>query len=144
MDQAILPVCISPFPIIYWLWSLMEELRWSFLYSYEGTISQPLWGMMVPNKHIWPGSATAPTQTLCTWRLALSGALLASIPGRAARWVLLSGHSKWRPGRLPGPQGALPLQRKMQLSHEMCVRLIICPFQIFVLVTLSLLDYNHS
>lgn len=51
MDQAMLPVSIFPFPIIYWFWSLMAALRWSFLHSCEWVISLPFWGLVMPNKH---------------------------------------------------------------------------------------------
>lgn len=69
MDQAMLPVCIFPFLIIYWSWSLVAEFRWSFLQSCEWTISLPLWGM-VPKKHkyIYQGSnQLLPTQKLRRW-----------------------------------------------------------------------------
>ena len=135
-----LPVCIFPFPIIYWFWSLMAELRWSLSHSYEWTISLSLWGMAMSNKHkcMKPGEVlTVPhPETL----LISPTVLLSPRPSLGERWGwrLPAEHGTQCRGDLAGQGWALPLKQRVRLNNKMLVRLLICPLHVFtVLFTFS-------
>lgn len=130
MDQAMLLVWIFPFPIIYWFWSLMAELRRSFSHSCESLL---LWGMVMSNTHKWMqhGEILAvPPPEACR---SPSGALLPQRTlGERWGWGCSQSTGNGACGDLAGLDGALPLQQRMRLHNYMLVRLLICPFQVLL------------